>query len=34
LLERAERGRPMTLTDLGKQVLAVLRRTQLPDGQM
>jgi hypothetical protein len=34
LLERAERGRPMTLTDLGKQVLAVLRRTQLPDDQM
>lgn len=30
LLERAERGRPMRLTPLGKQVVAALHRDSLP----
>ncbi len=32
LLERAERGRPMTPTALGEQVLAALHRTSQPGG--
>jgi hypothetical protein len=32
LLERAERGRPMTPTALGEQVLAALHRTSQPSG--
>jgi DNA-binding transcriptional LysR family regulator len=33
LLERAERGRPMSPTALGEQVLAALHRASLPAGQ-
>ena len=33
LLERAERGRPMTPTPLGERVLAALRRSIQPGGK-
>lgn len=33
LLNRAERGRPMTLTPLGEQVLVAIQQTRSPDTQ-